>query len=584
MPGLVAVIGEDGAEPVRDDEIRALADVYGELRGPGRVTFEAAGTWATAAAIEDGLPVTADREGDSWCLSVGSMYAPGSRCAAPVEALDGQFAAIRFAADRGDLEVITDPFGMQDLYVASRGGRLYVSTSALVLARHLSAEPDPLGMNLFLRAGVQFGPVTHWLGVQRVEPATALCVRPGAPSRRRRYWTPEVDETVRAMNLRNTVDRCLDAGVELVGRRLREKKLISADITGGFDSRMVTALLDRARVPFETLTVAEQPTDERFARAVAETAGWPFRAQRLPGDWSFDDGRLSQALAWADGRLDVLTLAEVLWRQEDRSARTRHVLTGGGGENFGPSPWMQELWRAGRSRSVNYDNLMNMRVFLPLDVSVFASDPRAVAEPYVREVLGRRGEAYRGDLNTTQLDVIHAYREVGHFGAYRSAGEAHVRAELPCYFRDFWTVAFSSNHRWRNGHRLHRGIIERLHPAVASVGTERGGPAELVSPRNAARFVPYYLRLGRTAVRKVRGRSTHGQRPPARAQNAYATVVGELYERGVLRHSEMLSGALYERTALDALVSSAGAGGQEGRTLLGRIATVELALREAGRA
>ena len=580
MAGFVAIVGEDGTEPVGHDEITALADAYQGLRGAGRVRLESAGAWAVAAGIDGELPATVDRDGESWCLSAGAMYAPAGRCAAPAETLDGQFAAIRFAADRGELEILTDPFGMHDLYVASRGPRLYVSTSALVLARHLSAEPDPLGMRLFLRAGVQFGPVTHWRGVERLEPATAFSLRPGARGRRR-YWIPEVDEGVRALDLRATVDRCLEAGVGLLGRRLPEKGLISADITGGFDSRMVTALLDRARVPFETLTVAEQPTDERFARAVAETAGWPFRAQRLPRDWSFESGRLAQALAWADGRLDVLTLAEVLWRQEDRSARTRNVLTGGGGENFGPSPWMQELWRAGRSRSVNYDNLMSMRVFLPLDVSVFASDPRAVAEPYVREVLGRRAEDYRGELNTTQLDVIHAYREVGHFGAYRSAGEAHVRAELPCYFRDFWTVAFSSNHRWRNGHRLHRGIIERLHPAVASVGTERGGPAELVSPRNAARFVPYYLRLGRTAVRKVRGRSTHGQRPPARAANAYAAVAGELYERGVLRQSEMVSGALYERAALDALVSSARAGGQEGRTLLGRITTVELALRGA---
>lgn len=583
MAGFVAIVCENGTEPVRHDEITALADTYQDLRGFGRVRLESAGTWAMAAAIDGELPVTVDREGGSWCLSAGSMYAPASRCAVPADTLDGQFAAIRFAADRGELEVLTDPFGMHDLYVASRGPRLYVSTSALVLARHLSAEPDPLGMKLFLRAGVQFGPVTHWLGVERLEPATAFCLRPGARGRRR-YWTPEVDEGVRALDLRATVDRCLEAGVGLLGQRLPEKGLISADITGGFDSRMVTALLDRARVPFETLTVAEEPTDARFARAVAETARWPFRAQPLPRDWSFESGRLAQALAWGDGRLDVLTLAEVLWRQEDRSARTRNVLTGGGGENFGPSPWMQELWRAGRSRSVNYDNLMNMRVFLPLDVSVFASDPRAVAETYVREVLGRRTEAYGGELNTTQLDVIHAYREVGHFGAYRSAGEAYVRAELPCYFRDFWTVAFSSNHRWRNGHRLHRGIIERLHPAVASVGTERGGPAELVSPRNAARFVPYYLRLGRTAVRKVRGRSTHGQRPPARSVDAYATVAGDLYERGVLRHSEMVSGALYERAALDALVSSARAGGQEGRTLVGRITTVELALREASRA
>lgn len=584
MAGFVAIVGEDGGGPVLDEEIAALVRNYQHLRGSGTVTTQSAGTWARAATVEDELPVTLDRDGDSWCLSVGSMYAPGSRCSAPPAALDGQFAAVRYAAERGELEVITDPFGMQDLYIASRGARTYVSTSALALARHLSAEPDPLGMKLFLRAGVQFGPVTHWRGVERVEPATSVSFGSGTRPRHHRYWMPEVDDRVSGLSLRATIDRCVEAGVGLLADRLPAKGLISADITGGFDSRMVTTLLDRAKVPFETLTVAEEPADERFARVVAETAGWPFRAQTLPAGWQLDGARLAQALGWADGRLDVLTLAEVLWRQEDRGARSRHVLTGGGGENFGPSPWMQELWRAGRSRSVNYDNLMNMRVFLPLDVSVLVSDPRADAEPYVREVLGRRADPYQGALNTTQLDVIHAYREVGHFGAYRSAGEAYVRAELPCYFRDFWTVAFSANHRWRNGHRLHRGIIERLHPAVASVETQRGGPAELVTPRNAVRFAPYYGRLGRTALRKLRGRNTQSQRPSSKTMDVYTSAVDGLHDSGALRHPEMLSGAFYDRARLDRLVASARAGSVDGRTLLGRIATVELALRSAQRA
>ncbi len=344
---------------------------------------------------------------------------------------------------------------------------------------------------------------------------------------------------------------------------------------------MVTTLLHSAQVPFETLTVAEEPTDERFARVVAQTAGWPFRAQALPDGWRFTDERLARAVGWADGRLDALTLAEVLWRQEDRAVRTRSVVTGGGGENFGPSPWMQEFLRAGRTRTVNYENLLNMRVFLPLDVSALASDPRAVAEPYVRDVLQRRADSYRGRLNTIQLDVIHAYREVGHFGAYRSAGESYVRAELPCYYRKFWTVAFSADHRWRNGHRLHRGIIERLHPAVASVETQRGGPAELVTVRNAARFLPYYGRLARTGLRKLGGRSTHVQATASTAAQAYAAAIGELDASGTLRRGDMLSGSLYRADRFERLVASARSGDMSGRTLLGRIATVELALRAA---
>jgi hypothetical protein len=583
MGGFAAIVAHDeGASSVSNDEIAALAEDYGALRGAEDIDLFAVGEWARVVAFHGSSPVGITRHGESWSVVVGDMNCAGA--STPLRDLDGQFAAVRHNYGAASLEVITDPFGMQDVYVAKRGTRTYVSTSALVLARHLRAEPDPLGIKLFLRAGVQFGPVTHWNGIERVEPATALHFRVGSPMREEVYWSPSVDERVRAMSLAETVDHCIEVGTGLFERRLRDRGLVSADLTGGFDSRLVTALLDRAGVSFATMTVAEAPVDARLAAAVADAGDWPFAAQALPRDWTIDQATLHRAAAWGDARLEVLDLSEVLWRQKDRSAISRLVVTGGGGENFGPSPWMQELWRAGRSQVVNFDNLMNMRLFLPLDVSVLRVDPRADAEEYAREVLSHRAVPYSQELNTTQLDVIHAYREVGHFGAYRSAGEAEVTAQLPCYFRDFWTAAFSARHRWRNGHRLHRGIIERLHPKVAAVETERGGPAAPGRLGNAARFLPYYARLARTATRKLRGRATSDGGARALTPAPYVDAVRILARSGVLAPDKMLSGSLYDPVRLENMVRMGENGTLPGWTLLGRIATVELAMRSVAKA
>lgn len=582
MSGFVAIVAHAPKARVADDELTALVADYQRLRGPGTVRTEAVGDWARVAAIDGGAPLGADRREESWCLAVGEMHATsgtGSGSFAPLSDLDGQFAAIRFVGGSDRLEVITDPFGMQDVYVATRGSSTYVSTSALVLASHLDSAPELLGMELFLRAGVQFGPLTHWRGVERVAPATVLNFRSGRAVGRTVYWTPEVDERMRAMSLRDTIDRCAEIGIDVLRSRMESGDPISADLTGGFDSRMVTALLDRAGVPFQAMTVAEEPVDARLAQAVAQVAGWTCVAQAMPVGWEITEASAARALGWGDGRLEILNLTEVLWRQEDRSPFSRRVVTGGGGENFGPSPWMQELWRAGRSTTVNYDNLMNMRVFLPLDVSVLREDPRRNAEAYAREVLARRAAPLRSELNTTQLDVIHAYREVGHFGAYRSAGEAHVSAQLPCYYRDFWSAAFSANHKWRNGHRLHRGIIERLHPAVAAVETQRGGPAALLHWNNAARFVPYHAGLARTAVRKLRRRpgGSSGMRPSAAA--AYRDAVRRLHSDGLLVPGSMRSASLFDGPALTRAVEQAERGFTQDAAMIGRIVTLELALR-----
>jgi asparagine synthetase B (glutamine-hydrolysing) len=107
------------------------------------------------------------------------------------------FAAVRHCARRDVVEVLTDPFGLQALYVASRGDLTYVCTSALALARHLAAEPDPVGAALFLRTGVQYGPVTHWQGVERVEPGTVMTFGP-AGRRVATYWRPSASRPTSA--------------------------------------------------------------------------------------------------------------------------------------------------------------------------------------------------------------------------------------------------------------------------------------------------------------------------------------------------------------------------------------------------
>ncbi len=142
-----------------------------------------AGGWAAAARIDGDVPGTGDSEGGSWVLAIGPIRAPGRLCRTPISDLDGAFAAVRYDAGAERVAVISDPFGMQALYTAERDSRTYFSTCATALARHLRAPLDPLGSALFLRAGYQFGPLTHWTGVERLGPAVSLSFDGGRPRR-----------------------------------------------------------------------------------------------------------------------------------------------------------------------------------------------------------------------------------------------------------------------------------------------------------------------------------------------------------------------------------------------------------------
>jgi hypothetical protein len=580
VSGIVAIISHDRTRPALTADFQGLIEAYEALRGRGHVQRVSVGDWCHVALVHGIVPGRLAREDGSWLAAVGALHGPAPISLARDDQLDGQFAAVRYDAAQDELRVLSDPFGMQALYVAQRDGRTYASTSSIALARHLATPPDPLGMKLFLRAGYLFGPQTQWQGIERLGPARAVAFT-ARGTRHSTYWLPQVDERVRGMSLEETVDHCVEIGLDTARRRLRARHPVWTDLTGGFDSRLVAGLLTRVGQPFWTSTNGgDTSPDVVLAREVARAGGYPWRHFRPP---ALEPSLADAALAWGDGSLDVFQLAEVLALHETKRADASVVVTGGGGEHASARPWVQELWRAGRSREVDFSKLLDMRYLHPLDLSMLADDPGPAVEAYMRQVLGERARLFATQPNTTKLDAIYAYKSTGHFGAYRSASEALLRQEIPFYFRDFFSACFSADYRWRNGHRLQRGMIDRASPQTAPVPTTLGGPAQPLRLTNAYRFAPYYTRATRVLARKLR----EGLRPPPAPGPAADTwarrapIVQRLREHGVLDPRELRSAELYDRPGLTAFFVRAEQPGFSEWKLLGRVATLELALRAA---
>jgi asparagine synthetase B (glutamine-hydrolysing) len=521
-------------------------------------------------------------------LCSGTAHDPERTGGSDVEKLDGQFVWARYDASRRELQVANDPFGMRSLYVAERGGAVYLSTCSLALAAHLGAQPNLRGVNSFLRTGYQFGTLTMWDGIERLEPGTRIRFTAHG-TRREIYWAPSVDESVAALDLDAATEHCLRVAHEtLTSYYPAGTPRAWADLTGGWDSRLATTLLEDARVDFVTNTAGDAGSaDVRVAERVARVAGWDWQRFAIPDDWrELMPPLVSLAIGWGDGDLDALQLAEVLWGHLAKARAHSKLLTGGGGEHFRDRAWQQEFFKGGRSRSINYDNYVDMRMLKPLDTSVFAHDPTREVREELRARMRARAAPYSSHLNTTQLDMIAVYKFTGHFGAYLSASVGSIAVDMPYFFKPIFTAAVSTNHRHRSSHRLMRRMLQALNPAVAAVETEAGGPATPMTIRSSYRFAPYYATLARRAVRKIGQRVL--SRPvlpaptPSNAARASAhhAFVATLDDGRALRHEAMRSAPLYLRDPLNALLARAGDPALGGRAaLLSRVLTVELALR-----
>jgi asparagine synthetase B (glutamine-hydrolysing) len=579
MPGIVAIAADGHDDMVERAELDRFIAAHNDVHGPCAHDVLEAGARGLVAAFRDGAATGVERREGGWKAWVGRAYGAGG--ALRPEQLDGQFLLI--AGDpSGEVRVANDPLGMFPAFVARRAGRTYVATSLLALARHLGASPSVSGIAAYLHTGSQWGRPTVWEGIERLDPATWI-VFDEKGRRETRYWSAGVDPQINAMPMSKAVDRCIDVAEDVLARRLRGVPHPWIDLTGGFDSRLLALLLTRIGVSFEGNTVGRDgDADVVIAAKLATMAGWRWRRYELPPDWPAMAPRFAEeALGAGNGHLDALQLGEVLWANGEKASVRTHLLSGGGGETYRSYAWAQEFWRAGRSRSVNMDNWIDMRILSPVDRGLFARDFLPELRADFAQRMRRHAASYVDLPNTTQLEVMYAYKVTGHFGAYAAASSHRLEVELPYYWRDIYESAFSVRAVYRNWNRFQRAMITRLDRRAAALPTERGGPAESWRPWNLHRFAPYFERQFRGVVPKISQRvigrrlmAEHRSLPERAAAGRRAVL-----EHFALDPSSMRSGALYDASALRRLLADARDPGFDRWPIVGRIATVEASLR-----
>lgn len=583
MADLLAIISTDRSRQVDPSPLRAA---YEELRGGATSEFEASAGWAAVRVLDHPRPPQAgvEEENGAWTAWAGLLSGAAGPHRTPLAELDGQFSLVRLEPGGETLRVAADPLGMKPLFVAERDGQTYVSSSALVLARLLRSTPSPLGLETFLRAGTQFGAATHWEGIERLRPGEALSFRPGG-SERGAYWLPRIEPEVRALGLEECAELVADRDTTAIAANYAGQHPW-LDLTGGFDSRLVALLCQRAGVSFMTNTSgSDQMADVRIARLVAARRGWPWTQLTLPADWSEGlAAGIGAAVAWGDGHLEAMQLTEVLLGHRRKAEQGTTLLTGGAGEHYRDHPWGHELWRAGRSTTVDIERMIAWRVMGPVDLSVFRRDPTAAVSAALREEMEARVAPFAGSSNTFQSDLLYALKSSGHFGAYQAAAGAWIHMELPLYLKQPFTTVISVAPRHRNFHRMLREMMQRLDPEIAAMETDTGGPAEPLRIGNAYRFAPYVWRRGKRFGARLRPRRASGaEREPDPVEVARGQLVARLREEGKLDPATMRSGPLFDPDRLGELLATAAARPAAADwTTVGRVVTTELELEAAG--
>ncbi len=232
------------------------------------------------------------------------LYAEhGARC---LDLLDGMYAFAIYDSERHAIFCARDPLGEKPLYLL-RTPRLFAfssETRALVAAQVVSGAPDLAGLGLFLRQGSIPPPFTHLEGVEFMPPGTWIEFGPqhGVSVPTRYYRIPFVREDEALGDRSEARERVHAALVRSVRRRLRADVPVGAFLSGGLDSSLVAALMQKAgATDLQTFTVTlpgRRADESEVARLVARHLR--VRHTEVPLELDANHDWLDEALAAMD--------------------------------------------------------------------------------------------------------------------------------------------------------------------------------------------------------------------------------------------------------------------------------------------
>ena len=113
------------------------------------------------------------------------------------------------------------------------------------------------------------------------------------------YWQPRRDEGIAALGFEECTEVCVERTLAALSRRF-DADGTWIDLTGGFDSRLLSLLSAEAGIEFTANTSGDpEDVDVAIARQVAKRAGWPWQRIGLPEDWArLQPQRIDAAVAW----------------------------------------------------------------------------------------------------------------------------------------------------------------------------------------------------------------------------------------------------------------------------------------------
>ncbi len=419
---------------------------------------------------------------------------------------EGAFALVARDAVNDKTYVLNDQASLLNLYYGEKDGGLWVTTRTLPLAKALSLELDKNGVKEFIARGIVLAPNTVFKGFKRLHlgeyalyQSGKLCVN--------RCWLSYV-EPMKFDSMDEAVSLLASKIVDTMRRCAQLRQPAVADLTGGYDTRLLACAAEFGRIPLDfTVTGEDEDVDVQIAKEIAADYNYNlihcYRQKYL--DVPADEA-MRRKLLYLTGNDFVFINVYV---QSFLRERLRHTyglhFNGVGGETIRYYNWGQEFQNIGKRRLANVDNALRYRFNYdgPPPKGLYDVDWFGGAMARLRAGIEEICKQVPDSLNTQQLDAVFNWKMTGHSSLYGSSLSWYMPSSVPLMQAQTLNVTLGIPWRYRVTSLFQRKINYILSPKLAMYRVPYGSTAAPVKAKTLHRDAMQLAERGAHLLEKI---------------------------------------------------------------------------------
>jgi len=200
-----------------------------------------------------------------------------------VQSLNGSFVLIIYDLKQAEVTIVNDRYGLRPLYYNMSDGKLLFASEvkAILEVPAFDKKLNEDTIAEFFAFGEILGNKTFFEGIETLPPASVLTYD-GKRISIKQYWDPDYEPDY-SLSQDEIAEQLVQAFRKAVDIRMRDNLRYGVSLSGGLDSRVVLAAIDKSqRHRVTTFTFGVSGCDEiKIAKMVAREAGVSHRVIEL---------------------------------------------------------------------------------------------------------------------------------------------------------------------------------------------------------------------------------------------------------------------------------------------------------------